>query len=84
VLREISEVGMEVDGRMVGLKCVYVLAGIHWNSLLYGYDINMTQGNSGAVELLRRVVALELGGLVSRRLTKIVETNSITVHSTQE
>lgn len=55
---------MGIDGRIVGLKCVYLLVGIHH------YDLNMTQGNSGALELngeLRQVVALELGGLVSRR-----------------
>jgi hypothetical protein len=77
---------------MVGLKCVYLLVGIHH------YDLNMTQGNSGALELngeLRRVVALELGGLVSRRsrchnglllayYKRNVEMNSITVHSAQE
>ncbi len=56
---------MEFDGRIVGLKCVYLSVGIHH------YDLNMTQGKSGALESngeLRRVVALELGGLVSRRV----------------
>jgi len=76
----------------VGLFIVYLSVEIHY------YDLNMTQGNSGALEWngeLRRVVALELGGLVSRRsrchnglllayYERNVETNSIIVHSAQE
>jgi len=77
---------------LLGCKCVYLSAGIHH------YDLNMTQGNSGALELngnLRRVVALELGVLMSRRHNcsllayygrnvVTAKANSITVHSAQE
>ena len=59
---------MEADERN---RWAEVCLFISWNSVgIHHYDLNMTHGNSGALKLngeLRRVVALELGDLVSLR-----------------